>query len=458
MATIFTVNFSSSSNNKLRLNVSELNVTTTSRTISWSLQMCRGSGWDSYNYDDASYSVKIGSKSYSSSDFNFDARNWTVGSFYTIASDSFSVSHSSGAFSLSCSASVSTGVGFGSASSSGTFTGASINYIAYNANGGSGAPSTTYFVYGGSATSISTTIPTRSGYNFLGWSTSKTATSASYYAGQSWSSSNSSYELFAVWEVANNKSTFVLSNNTINLDSSTTMFINSMVSSNTHTITLTLPTGSYTLATSVGASYTWTMPASTWAEYFTDSKSIDGTITLTTYSGSTTMGSDTQGVILVLPESLGKPDKPTVILSSERSANITIDLKKPVFKYGAIFKEWQVETNIGKAKVVGNRVHASVDPTVNKTAVVTICAVDSRGYMSDPVSIPWHKRKVGASIFVNGKWVSCEPHVYENGAWIKHKEPYVYLDEKDLVSKDGFELADADDLELRGDDIWQSIH
>lgn len=281
---------------------------------------------------------------------------------------------------------------------------ATVYTVTYYANGGSDAPASQSYYYGGGNFNLRPETPTRSGYNFLGWSTSSTATSPSYYPSQEWSSWNGSTNLYAVWELANGKSSFFLSNNTIDLDNLVSMYINQVSSSNTHTIVLALPTGSYTLATGVGASHTFTLPASTWAKLFTDSKSVNGTITVTTYSGSTSLGSVSQGVILRLPENIGKPDKPTVVLSSEHAASATIDLKKPTFKHGADFKEWQVETNIGKAKVIGNRVHIGVDPAINKTGVVTVRAVDSRGFMSDPVNVQWHKRKTGGCVFMNGMW------------------------------------------------------
>lgn len=54
--------------------------------------------------------------------------------------------------------------------------------ISYNANGGSGAPDD-QTKYHGTILTLSSTTPTRSGYTFMGWSTSSTATSASYQAG-----------------------------------------------------------------------------------------------------------------------------------------------------------------------------------------------------------------------------------------------------------------------------------
>ncbi len=69
--------------------------------------------------------------------------------------------------------------------------------ISYNANGGSGVPSSQTKTYGNTLT-LSSTIPTRAGYVFLGWSTDNTATSAMYSAGGSYTI-NSSATLYAVW-------------------------------------------------------------------------------------------------------------------------------------------------------------------------------------------------------------------------------------------------------------------
>jgi uncharacterized repeat protein (TIGR02543 family) len=70
--------------------------------------------------------------------------------------------------------------------------------ITYNANGGSGAPGATYKYYGQNST-LSSTKPTRTGYTFLGWSMSSTATSATWAAGGTYST-NASDTLYAVWK------------------------------------------------------------------------------------------------------------------------------------------------------------------------------------------------------------------------------------------------------------------
>ncbi len=69
--------------------------------------------------------------------------------------------------------------------------------ISYNANGGTGAPSNQTKTHGISLT-LSSTKPTRSGYTFLGWSTSSSTTSASYQPGGSYTS-DFSITLYAVW-------------------------------------------------------------------------------------------------------------------------------------------------------------------------------------------------------------------------------------------------------------------
>lgn len=69
--------------------------------------------------------------------------------------------------------------------------------ITYNANNGSGAPSA-LTTQGGKSTTLSTVQPTRTGYTFLGWSTSSTATSATYTAGGSITPTDN-MTLYAVW-------------------------------------------------------------------------------------------------------------------------------------------------------------------------------------------------------------------------------------------------------------------
>lgn len=72
--------------------------------------------------------------------------------------------------------------------------------IIYDANGGTGAPASQTKNYGSTLT-LSPVIPTRTNYNFLGWSPNKSATSATYSAGGSYTT-NSSVIFYAVWKLA----------------------------------------------------------------------------------------------------------------------------------------------------------------------------------------------------------------------------------------------------------------
>lgn len=72
--------------------------------------------------------------------------------------------------------------------------------ITYNANGGTGAPGAQTKNYGSTLT-LSSVEPTRTNYNFLGWSTNKSATSATYSAGGSYTA-NAAATLYAVWKLA----------------------------------------------------------------------------------------------------------------------------------------------------------------------------------------------------------------------------------------------------------------
>lgn len=86
-----------------------------------------------------------------------------------------------------------------SASASYTVPKLSTYTISYNANGGSGAPSKQTKTYSVDLT-LSSTIPTRSGYNFMGWGTSASDTSVDYVAGAKYTN-NAAITLYAIWQL-----------------------------------------------------------------------------------------------------------------------------------------------------------------------------------------------------------------------------------------------------------------
>lgn len=113
-----------------------------------------------------------------------------------IARVNFSISPTGGTYSGSCNGSY-------LAFSGSVSIPAQTSTIYYNANGGSGAPSSHSYTNATSGTTkLSSTKPTRTGYDFLGWSLSSTATSASYSAGQNWNLNNyGDWTLYAVWRI-----------------------------------------------------------------------------------------------------------------------------------------------------------------------------------------------------------------------------------------------------------------
>lgn len=250
--------------------------------------------------------------------------------------------------------------------------------VSYNANGGSGAPASQTKTYGVSLTLYST-APTRTGYTFLGWSTSSSATSATYCTGSSHTTNNSyttnaAATMYAVWQVitytityrpgtggsgsvttatktynksltlkgaiftrsgyaqtgwatsdggaqayalsasytANaavtlypvwtaTKSTVSTTNGTLN--TAQTITITRSNSSYTHDLTYAYGNTSGTIATGVATSYSWTPPLSL-ASQFPSAKSGTCTITCTTKSGGTTIGTSTTTCTLTIPSSV----------------------------------------------------------------------------------------------------------------------------------------------------------
>lgn len=79
--------------------------------------------------------------------------------------------------------------------------------VIYSANGGTGAPATQTYPVGASVT-LSTVRPTRTGYNFLGWSQDSKAAAASYNPGGTYTFSGN-VTLYAVWA----KQTYTISFN-----------------------------------------------------------------------------------------------------------------------------------------------------------------------------------------------------------------------------------------------------
>ena len=148
----------------------------------------------------ANYSITIDGSNSGSRSCTFNSR----GGYVTLGSYTKRVAmdQSGQAKTINISAALNTGISPSSISGSTSYTLPAVTWqwsVSYNANGGSGAPGNQTKTYGSNLT-LSSTKPTRTGYTFLGWSTSSTATSATYQSGGTYTS-NSGATLYAVWKI-----------------------------------------------------------------------------------------------------------------------------------------------------------------------------------------------------------------------------------------------------------------
>lgn len=148
----------------------------------------------------ANYSITIDGSNSGSRSCTFNSR----GEYVTLGSYTKRVTmdKSGQAKTINISAALSTGISPSSISGSTTYVLPAVTWqwtVSYNANGGSGAPASQTKTYGSNLT-LSSTKPTRTGHTFLGWSTSSTATSATYQPGGTYTS-NSGATLYAVWKI-----------------------------------------------------------------------------------------------------------------------------------------------------------------------------------------------------------------------------------------------------------------
>ena len=223
--------------------------------------------------------------------------------------------------------------------------------------------------------------------------------------------------------VGNSLSGLILGNTSIFIGDSISSKIDSVVSSNTHKIVATSGSNSYTMVSGKsGGNLDLEFSVSRFAPWFdTSSKTLDVTLTLTTYnSGGTSLGSVKRDITIIMTGDVGKPSTPTAAISEETANGATITLTRPSsYQYGATFKNWKVTSNEGTVSVSGNTITATVD--LNKTVIVSIQAVDSRGFESDVVNLVYHLRKRGFCIYKDGIWKPYKAIVYMNGAHTKTK-------------------------------------
>lgn len=163
-------------------------------------------------------------------------------------------------------------------------------YIYYDANGGTGAPAATRLINGKAGT-ISTAKPTRSGYTFLGWSLSKTATAASYQPGATFKRT-SNLTLYAVWKknATATSSTSASATSKPTMDNLTTYNANYAVSTRTATYNTPIATGTTVTSGISGGNYSSSSSGggATTTTTSTSSSGGGGGGSYTTGSGGTT--------------------------------------------------------------------------------------------------------------------------------------------------------------------------
>lgn len=181
------------------------------------------------------------------------------------------------------------------------------------------------------------------------------------------------------------------------------------------TIVLTL--GSYSKPLESGAPFT--IPVEWNNAIPTNSDHGTATVTLTTKNGSTTVGSVSTEVAIYMPESIGKPSKPKASVSSKTALEAILSLTQPTnYKYGASFLNWHVSCSSGVMDVTGDNVATLTrDSDTNETVIAYVRAVDSRGLMSDAVTVPCYVRKNGFCVYENGVWKQASSYVYVDGEY-----------------------------------------
>jgi uncharacterized repeat protein (TIGR02543 family) len=182
----------------VKLTVTEKSSTGNSVTLQWTLQYIASSAANTAV--NKSYSVSLAGSVIKSGTFNIDGKTGT----HIIASGTKTINktHSAQSIAFGCSFAFNltwSDVYKGTLSASGSLSvAAKTQYtVSYDANGGSGAPSaqTKWF---GEALTLQTGSPTRTGYTFQGWATSKSG-SAAYSPGEKYTG-NAALLLYAVWK------------------------------------------------------------------------------------------------------------------------------------------------------------------------------------------------------------------------------------------------------------------
>lgn len=191
----------------VKLTVTQSGSTDTSVTLDWTLQYIADYAANT-NGNGRAYTVKIAGSTVKEGTYNIDGVTGTK----TIASGSKTISKTTSAQTIAFSVSFAFNLtwsgtygGTKTASSSISVPAKTSYTVTYDANGGSGAPGK-QTKWHGTALTLSSSKPTRTGYTFQGWATSASG-SVAYAAGASYAT-NANVTLYAIWKVNTYKVTY----------------------------------------------------------------------------------------------------------------------------------------------------------------------------------------------------------------------------------------------------------
>lgn len=198
MATAITPQFGNANCPQLRLTVTITSDTASQAVLSWSLDYV-AHGYAASTSVAKSYTAVIAGQTVASGSTSINGVTGTKN--IDSGTKTITKTNSNQTISFSCSMAFNLtwgGTYGGTKSGSGSITvGGKTTYtISYNANGGSGAPSS-QTKFHGTAITLSNSTPSRSGYIFQGWATSSSG-SVQYQPGDSYTA-NASVTLYAVW-------------------------------------------------------------------------------------------------------------------------------------------------------------------------------------------------------------------------------------------------------------------
>lgn len=193
----------------------------------------------------------------------------------------------------------------------------------------------------------------------------------------------------------------------VNIGQSTTINIDRKSSSFTHTIRYAFGTLSGTIASGVGTSHSWSVPAS-FANQIPNNVSGQGTLYLDTYSGSTKISTSSLAFTARLPDSF-KPtlgsitaydmhDTARAVISGNNFlqliSNIRVTFNSAAGTHGSSIKSYRAEL-VGKNQATAEQNGTLGAMDWSGSATISATVTDSRGRVSNPVTltinvIPYH--------------------------------------------------------------------